>query len=310
MIRSFAVRPRRRIGSIVLSALATSMVLGDAAGAGAESAPSNVDASTAGVISPDTSGGAAWGPATGSGFYVRTGIGLERSTGTRFTDKDCTLTTNNNSGGYQALYGCGTGWDGAPLSSKGTFGSMRGFEFGAGYAASPFLRLEAVVQRRTGLSFKGKSNFLDGVKREDVEVDASALSAMLAAYLDLPEFRVAEIGTFRPFAGGGFGYSRLKIGEMRQRFPITTTLVPGRKSTSFAWMVALGASTPVAERVTLDLAVRYTHLGTVKSGWGGGSVVFPDTEQFADRNDIPLNLPETRANLASVGLWASLRYAF
>ena len=48
MIRSFAVRPRRRIGSIVLSALATSMVLGDAAGAGAESAPSNVDASTAG----------------------------------------------------------------------------------------------------------------------------------------------------------------------------------------------------------------------------------------------------------------------
>ena len=249
-------------------------------------------------------------PATGSGFYVRAGVGLERSIGTRFTDRDCTLEPDNNSGGYKALYGCGTGWDVAPLNSKGTFGSMRGFEFGAGYAASPFLRLEAVVQRRTGLSFKGKSNFLNGVQREVVEADASALSAMLAAYLDLPVFRVPEIGTFRPFAGGGLGYSRVKIGEMRQRFPITTTLVPGGKSTNFAWMVALGASTPVAERVTLDLAVRYTDLGTVETGRGGGSVVFPDTEQFADREDIPLNLSETRADLASVGLWVSLRYAF
>lgn len=245
-----------------------------------------------------------------SGFYVRAGIGSERSRDTRFLDKDCSLTSDSNAGGFSSLYGCGTGWDGLPYGSSGDFGTMTSFEIGAGYAVSPLLRIETLIQQRSGIRFEGKTNFLDGVRKEDVHAEVAALSAMLAAFVDLSELGAPRIGVFRPFVGAGFGHSRIRVSEMQLQFPVTATHVPDGEKTNFAWMLTAGASAPMSETVTIDVALRYTDLGVVETGRGGGRVAFPDTEQYRDRADIPLNVPETSADLTSVGFWVSLRYAF
>ena len=70
-------------------------------------------------------------------LYLRAGFSLDWSRKTQFRDKDC------SSESPAALYGCGSGPDGAPLQSRGDFGTMTGFELGVGYRASPPLRLEA-----------------------------------------------------------------------------------------------------------------------------------------------------------------------
>ena len=50
--------------------------------------------------------------------YLRAGIGFDRPAETRFMDKDCSSVSP------AALYGCGTGGDGAPLRSLGEFGGL------------------------------------------------------------------------------------------------------------------------------------------------------------------------------------------
>ena len=82
-------------------------------------------------------------------FYLRAGVGLDRSEDTRFKDKSCSSTSP------AALYGCGTGNDGAPLSALGDFGRMAGFELGIGRALAPALRLEAVLQPPPRLFLRG-----------------------------------------------------------------------------------------------------------------------------------------------------------
>ena len=74
---------------------------------------------------------AAWllsGTAEAEDFYLRAGISLDRPAETQFTDEDCSSVFP------AALYGCGTGGDGAPLRSVGNFSTAAGVEFGLGYA--------------------------------------------------------------------------------------------------------------------------------------------------------------------------------
>ena len=80
-------------------------------------------------------------------IYVRGGALLDRGDDTRFKDGNCSSTMP------AALYGCGIGNDGAPLSSLGDFGTIAGLEFGLGYAIKPFLRLEAGIQYRPDFTF-------------------------------------------------------------------------------------------------------------------------------------------------------------
>ena len=63
-------------------------------------------------------------------WYLRGGIGLDWSGRTVFSDVDCSSTAP------AALYGCGTGDDGAPYRSVGDFGTVPVIEIGLGYAAA------------------------------------------------------------------------------------------------------------------------------------------------------------------------------
>ena len=113
--------------------------------------------------------------------YVRGGLLLDWGDDTRFQDRNC------SSQDPAALYGCGTGNDGAPLSSRGDFGAIPGLELGVGYVMLPYLRLEAGMQYRPDFSFGGRANFTqpEPDARQDVSAELSSLSGMLAAYLVL-----------------------------------------------------------------------------------------------------------------------------
>ena len=85
----------------------------------------------------------------GADWYLRAGIGLDRPGKTIFADRDC------SSASSAALYGCGTGGDGAPYRSVGDFGTVIPLELGLGYAVPPAARLEVLAEYRPRFAFRG-----------------------------------------------------------------------------------------------------------------------------------------------------------
>ena len=252
----------------------------------------------AAVVISVLSGARAWA----NDIYVRTGVGLDWSEDTRFKDKDC---TNHTPPAIYALYGCGMGNDGAPLSTHGDFSAPAGFELGLGHALLPALRIEALVQYRPRFTLTGHANFLQTQGRQEVSARLSSLSGMFAAYVDLPQLGVPRLGPFNPFVGGGVGASSIDIGKTRMKFTRTRTIVPSGHQVNFAWMLTAGVGTSLTDRLTLDLAYRYTDSGSVETDEGIARVVNRVGDVL-----VPLNVGRTRAHLSSHGVWVSLRYAF
>ena len=256
----------------------------------------NASTPTGGTPTPPVSDAAA----DAGRFYYVTGVVFDWSEETRFQDKNCASTSP------AALYGCGNGLDGTPFGARGDFGTMTGFDLGFGYAMTPALRLEALMEYHPIFSFKGLSNFVQTTDRQDVSADLSSLHGVLAAYWDLTEFALPRIGPLRPFIGGGGGLSRITIDETLMEFPKTTTVVPGGEHVNSAWMLAAGVAQSLGERVTLNVAWRYTDSGTVETGQAKGRVVWRD----GSRDPLEFDLAKTRANLSNHGLRVSLRYVF
>ena len=234
--------------------------------------------------------------------YVRAGVGLDWSEDTRFKDKDC---TNHTPPAIYALYGCGTGNDGAPLSTRGDFSAPAGFELGLGHAIMPALRIEAFFQYRPRFTLTGRTNFLQTQGRQEVSARLSSLSGMFAAYVDLPQLGLPRLGPFSPFIGGGAGASYIDIGKTRMKFTRTRTIVPGGHQVNFTWMLTAGVSTSLTDRLMLDLAYRYTDSGSVETDEGIARVVNRAGDVL-----VPLNVGQTHAHLSSHGVWVSLRYTF
>ncbi len=226
-------------------------------------------------------------------FYYRGGVVLDWSEETRFRDVDCA------SQSPAALYGCGDGIDGAPLGAAGDFRTTPGIELGVGRGLTSFLRLEAAAQYRPGLSFRGRSNFVQTRGIQAASAELSSLSGLLAAYVEMPGF-----GAVAPFLGGGAGLSRIAIGDMRLRFRKTDTIVPGQGRLDPVWMVTAGVSAGLGECFILDIAWRYTESGAVETGRGRGRIVWRD----GSHAPVELGLAETRADLSTRGLRASVRW--
>ncbi len=232
-------------------------------------------------------------------FYLRGGIGLDRSDRTTFSDTDCSSTAP------AALYGCGTGDDGAPYRSAGDFGTVPAIELGLGYADGP-ARFEVLVEYRPHFEFKGRANFLAPGSREEVAAKLSSVTGMLAGFVDLDGMGLPKAGRFAPFVGAGVGVVHTRIGKTTMTFPATTTTVPGGSRAGLAWMVTAGVAMAVGERAILDLAWRYTDLGKVRTDRGPGKVVWRDRS----RDPRPLDLAPTEARLRGHGVRLSLRYGF
>ncbi len=233
-------------------------------------------------------------------FYVRAGAGLDWAAEAVFSDRDC------SSMSPAALYGCGTGGDGAPYRSIGDFGTAGRLELGIGRVVAPSLRLEARFGYRPRLAFRGRTNFLDPARKQSVEANLSTLSVLLVLNADLPTFDVPVIGPLAPFVGGGAGAVRTRIGATRMTFPRTTTTVPGDRHADVAWVATAGVAAVLTRRTTLELAWRYTDLGEVRTGRGTGRVVWRD----GSREPLPLDLAATRARIRGHGLGLAVRFTF
>ena len=235
---------------------------------------------------------------------IRQGRDSARSwTGHPLHDKDC------RSESPAALYGCGKGIDGEALGSAGDFSVFPGFEVGVGYMLHPTLRLEAALQYRPDLSFDGSSNFTQSelMARRDVSAELSALSGMLAGYVDIFELLLLQFATpIGPFIGVGAGLSHMEIGETRMDFPGLTPLSREAIILTFSWMLTAGVGVSLRGRMTVDIAWRYTDHGAIETSRGEGRVVWRD----GSREPLQLDLGETRGHLRSHGLNVSLRYAF
>ena len=250
-------------------------------------------------------GDAAEQPTQGSSmFYLRAGVSLDWSRDTLFMDRNC----SDAPPGPAALYGCGQGSDGAPIRSVGDFGTMAGFELGVGRWVARSLRVEGKVQYLPRFSFGGRANFNQEDYMRRVSADASSVSALLAAYIDLSRAGLVRFGALSPFIGAGIGLSRIDIDETRMAHPEarTTSIVPGGRRNNFAWMLAAGVEMPLGETTTLDFEWRYTDFGTVETGRDKLRIVWRD----GSREPLLLDLAETRADLASHGLHVSVRHAF
>ena len=239
------------------------------------------------------------GSAVAGDYYLRGGIGLDRPGKTVFTDLDCASTTP------VALYGCETGGDGARLRSEGDFGTVPAVELGLGYTAGA-ARFELLAEYRPRFTFEGRANFLAPERRQEVAADLSSVSGMLAGFVDLTGLGLPQPGPFAPFVGAGIGIAHTRIGKTAMTFPATTTVVPGGSRTGLAWMATAGVAAALSDRVTLDLAWRYTDLGEIRTGRGAGRVVWRD----GSRAPLPLNLAPTKARLTGHGVRLSLRYSF
>ena len=239
------------------------------------------------------------GGAVAGDYYLRGGMGFDRPGKAVFTDTDCSSTAP------AALYGCGTGGDGAPYRSAGKFGTVPAVELGLGYATGA-VRLEALVEYRPDFTFDGRANFLAPDRRQDVSAELSSVSGMLAGFVDLVALGLPKPGPFAPFVGAGAGVAHTRIGKTTMTFPATTTTVPGGSRTGPAWMVTAGVAVALGGRLALDLAWRYSDLGEVRTPRGPGRVVWRD----GSREPLPLDLAPTRARLKGHGVRLSLRYAF
>ena len=240
------------------------------------------------------------GVADAGELYLRGGIGLDRSGDAAFTDIDCSSTVP------AALYGCGQDSDGAPRRSLGDFGETAVLELGLGYARGGAMRYEMTVEHRPSYSFEGHANFLAPDRQQSVAADVSSVSGMLAAFADFPALAPRGRTAITPYVGAGVGVVRNRIGMTTMTFPATTTGVRSGSRTGLTWMVTAGVTLPLNERLGLDMAWRYTHLGEVRTGRGEGGVEWRD----GSREPIPIDFAPTQARIRSHGLRLSLRYSF
>lgn len=228
--------------------------------------------------------------------YVRTGVGYDVSRESGIADVDCARTAP------PALFGCAAAVDGSPLGARGDFGASPALELGLGRRMHPNIRLELQGAWRPGLDFEGRANFLRTPGPQPVAAEGSSLAALAVAYFDF-----GQLGRARPFLGVGVGAARNRLGAVRYDFPglaaQARTVGPAGARTAFAWSGQAGFGWRLSPRATLDIAYRYTDLGTMRTREGQAAVV-----RAAGTRAIIV--APTRAKLATEGLGASVRWGF
>jgi opacity protein-like surface antigen len=232
-----------------------------------------------------------------SGPYVRLGAGLDWPEATTVQDANC------SSQNPPALFGCRTGNNGQPLGATGSFDPALVVDGALGYRFNRWIRAEALLSWRPDLDFSGQSNFLGAAgPNQQVSGAVSSVAGFGVAYVDLP-----RIGKVRPFLGAGLGVARNRIESLHFQFPgisaTASTTTPGGSSSDLAYLLTAGISVPLRDRLDLDLAYRFSDLGSVGTGSGQAQVVRP-----AGSFIIPI--AGTSADLQTHGVMVSLRYAF
>ena len=230
------------------------------------------------------------------GPYLRLGAGVQWPETSALKDQRCSSTSP------PALVGCGSGDDGRSLGAYGGFDQAPVVDAAIGYRWTSWLRTEALLHWSPQLNVSAQSNFLGAGSNQPVSASGNGLAGFGVLYVDGP-----SLATVRPFIGAGLGAARTSLSDVTYRFPAISsdavTVTSGGRSTSFAYLLTAGVSIPVSERLDLDLAYRWTDLGTVKTNAGSAKLVRP-----AGRSKLAI--AGTEIDLQTQAAVASLRFRF
>ena len=228
--------------------------------------------------------------------YLRFGVGGDGSVPATFRDSTC------QSVQPPALFGCGAGRNGEPLGASGAFGSGVVLDAGLGYRFNRWLRVEGLFSYRPAYEYNGQANFIQSAPPQPVYANLSSVAAFGVGYIDLP-----NVSTVQPFIGAGLGAARNRISAVTYGFPAlapdASTTISGGATTGLAWLLTAGVAIPLNEQLTLDLAYRYTDLGTVQTDAGSATIVRPAGTKTLD-------IAGTQSSLQTHGAMLTLRYAF
>lgn len=228
-------------------------------------------------------------------LYVRVALGIERTSDTTLGDRDCSSTRP------PALFGCVEGNDGRPLAARGDFGDAPVVEAAIGFereGRGP--RVELALSHRA-FELDASANFPGVAGEQPVHGDAESTAAMVVLSLPIPP----AASRVQPFLTAGTGIARNAIGNIRYEFPgiapNAATIIRGGANYTFAWTAGAGATLRPSDRHSVDLTIRYTNLGELRTDAGAATIVRPTRE-------LTLDIAGTRARLQSLGATLSLRW--
>lgn len=227
--------------------------------------------------------------------YLRGGFAYERSEDMTLRDRDCTSTQP------PALFGCGDGIDGLSLGARGDVGDSVAWELAIGTHLGTHTRAELAFTARPDLVLDAEANFVGVSGEQPVTADGKAYSLLASGYLDLGP----ETWRMRPFVTAGAGVARISVDDVTYGFPgiapNAVTITRGGSHDGLAWTAGAGTSVRLTPRLDLDLTLRYTDLGEMRTEAGEATIVRP-TRRFT------IDIDATRADVRSLGAVVSLRY--
>lgn len=219
--------------------------------------------------------------------FFRIAAGREQSQDTTVRDRDCTASAP------PALFGCG-------FFAEGDLGASTTWEVGAGLRMSSRTRVDLSLGRR-GFSLDANANFTGVEGAQPVEAGVVATSLMLNAALDIAPRR----WRVRPFLTAGAGAARIDTEDVIYRFPAlgpnAATITRGGTFTSPAWSAGAGLTVDLTPKLAVDLLLRYTDLGDLRTDAAPARIVRPTRE-------VTIDIAGTRANLETAGATIALRY--
>jgi opacity protein-like surface antigen len=234
-------------------------------------------------------------PARAAPLFVRAGAGWEGTGGTTVTDLDCARTSP------PALFGCGSGNDGLTIGARGDFGAGERWELGVGAELRAGWRLELLASRRPALDLTAEANFRGVSSPQPSRSRGRSSSAWLVVSRDV----LAPARRLVPYVTAGAGIARNESEAVVYSFPTlapgAVTIVRGGEHDDLAWMVGAGASLRLGANLHLDLDLRYTDLGEMRTDQGSATIV-------RSRGTVVLDVAGTRADLTTAGAGVSLRY--
>jgi opacity protein-like surface antigen len=140
------------------------------------------------------------------------------------------------------------------------------YGIGVGWQARHWLRFDLTGEYRGDAIFVGHDQYPDvgfGAGTNEYTADIKSWLGLANAYIDMGNWC-----GFTPYIGAGIGFASLSVEGMKDINVPTGGAAFGsdHTSTNFAWALHAGVSYDVTAQTVIDLAYRYSDLGSAQSG--------------------------------------------
>ncbi len=198
-------------------------------------------------------------PPSDRGIYIKGYVGQANpDVGDLWTDRfDSSFSVQHKEIKSSPLYGIGVGWQ-----------------------ARHWLRFDGTIEYRGDAMFVGQDLYtIGGPGANEYSADIKSWLGLANAYIDMGNWC-----GFTPYIGAGIGFASVSVNGLRDdgiNAPAgnspSVAFAGDKTSTNLAWAIHAGVSYDVTPQFVVDLAYRYTDLGSAQSGaivtYDGGDTV-------------------------------------